>query len=301
VRYVELSASVPSRDAERAADALRQATGEHAAIDQPFEQRDLESDATLLDDRAAIVRVYLRDAAGATAVDAARVALADAGLSSDVSVRDVAEEDWAESWKEHFHPTRFGERIVIVPTWRAYEAAADDAVIFLDPGMAFGTGQHETTRMCLEALERRISPSDAVLDVGCGSGILSLAAGKLGAGQVVALDVDPDCVRITRENVAQNKLDGVVSAAEGSAGAMWPLDAPPSGRFDIVVANIIAAVIIDLAVALVDVLQPGGALIVSGIIAEREGETVEALRAAGASVEHVRALGEWRCIEAVRA
>ncbi|HEY8172459.1 MAG TPA: 50S ribosomal protein L11 methyltransferase, partial [Dehalococcoidia bacterium] len=93
----------------------------------------------------------------------------------------------------------------------------------------------------------------------------------------------------------------VVSAAEGSAGAMWPLDARPSGRFDIVVANIIAAVIIDLAVALVDMLQPGGALIVSGIIAEREGETVEALRAAGASVEHVRALGEWRCIEAVRA
>jgi ribosomal protein L11 methyltransferase len=140
-----------------------------------------------------------------------------------------------------------------------------------------------------------------VLDVGCGSGILSLAAAKLGAGSVVALDVDDAAVRITRENARTNCVDSVIVAAQGSLGERWPFDDDAGGRFDIVVANIIARVIVELARDLVDALAPGGHLVVSGVIEEREREVREALKAAGARLDDVHWMGDWRCIEAVRA
>jgi ribosomal protein L11 methyltransferase len=173
-------------------------------------------------------------------------------------------------------------------------------VITLDPGMAFGTGQHETTRMCLEELERAVTAGDAVLDVGCGSGILSLAAARLGAASVTAVDIDADCVRVTRENVRMNALDATVRAGEGTLGEAWPFSDAPDDRFDVVVANIVARVIIDLAGPLVRSLRPHDTLIVSGVIAEREHQVAEALTAAGALIAATRAMGDWRCIVARR-
>jgi ribosomal protein L11 methyltransferase len=267
-------------------------------IEAPFVQHDLESDAVVDPAARRTIHGYATHDAGEGAARDVGRALAEAGVVAAISRRDVEEEDWAESWKEHFHVERFGEHLVVVPTWRAFEAARGDITIALDPGMAFGTGQHETTRMCLEALERAVRPGMAVLDAGCGSGILSLAAAKLGAREVVALDIDANCVRVTSDNARLNGVEAVVAARQGSVGDAWPADLA-ARSFDVVVANIIARVIIEAAPALADALAPGGRLIVSGIIAEREGETVAALTAQGIEIASVRGMGEWRCIEGV--
>ena len=298
MRYTELAASVAAPQSEPAADVLRALTGRDVWIEFPFSQADLESDAIVDTAGNAIVHAYADG--GALAAAAVRDALTRAGIAADVTERAVDEEDWAEAWKEHFHVERFGDHIVVVPSWRSFTPVAGDVVLTLDPGMAFGTGQHETTRMCLEALERAVRPGARVLDVGCGSGILSIAAAKLGAREVLAVDVDPNCVRVTRENALSNGVERVVHAAEGSAGAGWPFETPAAGRFDVVMANIIARVIIAIADPLAEALAPGGKLVVSGVIGEREAEVTQALGAAGLRVEAVRSMGEWRCIEAVR-
>jgi ribosomal protein L11 methyltransferase len=296
VDYIELTVAVAAGEAERAADALR-ALACGVAIEHPFRQQTPEHGASIERDGVALVRVYVRPDERDRACVRAAAALAAAGLEARTSVRDVAEADWAEAWKEHFHVERYG-RIVVVPSWGEYRAVEGDAVIALDPGMAFGTGQHETTRMCLEALGRTVTAGMRVLDVGCGSGILSLAAAKLGAREVVALDVDPDAVRITRENAAANGMDAI-GAQEGSLGDAWPLAAPPAD-FDVAVANIIAGAIIEMAPELAGAVRAGGRVIVSGIIADREGETRAALERVGLTIDDVRAMGEWRCIEARR-
>ena len=298
--YVELTAEVPTACADRAADILRTLGDGGAWIETPFSQRDLESDAEPRDGPA-FVHVYLRGEEADANASLARMALVAEGIDAQVSVRRVAEVDWAEAWKEHFHVERFGEHIVVVPSWREFSPDSNDVVITIDPGMAFGTGQHETTRMCLEALERRVTPGMRVLDVGCGSGILSIAAAKLGASEVRALDIDDDCVRITRETARVNGVDGTVRAGDGSLGGAWPFREPASGAYDVVVANIIARVIVDLADVLGDALAPGGRLVASGIIGEREREVIAALEGAGLVFDSARALGEWRSIEAVRA
>ncbi len=299
MQYIEITAAVAADATETAADILRGLTGRDVSIELPFTQPDLESDA-IVDRRGdAIVRSY-HDGGGAPEVlDAARAAFAAGGIEARLSAREVAEEDWAESWKEHFHVERFGEGIVVVPSWRVYEPRAGDVVLTLDPGMAFGTGQHETTRMCLEALERAVRPGVRVLDVGCGSGILGIAAAKLGAREVLAVDIDANCVRVTEENARANGVEDVVRAAEGSMGAAWPFDVP-AAAFDVVVANIIARVIIEHAAELVAALAPCGRLVVSGVIGERERGVTDALRAEGARIASVKAMGDWRCIEAGR-
>ncbi len=300
MNYIEITAAVSTADVEHASDVLRAHTGLDVSIEAPFTQADLESDAVLSTGGTALVHAYLRgDEAGRALASSAPDAFAAAGLSADLAQRIVAEEDWAESWKEHFHVERFGRRIVVVPSWRSYEAKPDDVMLTLDPGMAFGTGQHETTRMCLEALEGAVVPGSRVLDVGCGSGILAIAAAKLGATIVCAVDVDPNCIRVTRHNAGDNGVGDIVCAEAGSLGGDWPF--PAEAPFDVVVANIIARVIIDLAEPLIASLAPDGRLIVSGVIGEREREVCVAIAAAGADVTSVRAMGDWRCIEAVRA
>ena len=299
MRYVEIAAAVSAGQIEPAADILRALTGRDVWIARPFAQPDLESDAIIDAGGDAVVRGYADAADGARAAESVRDALAEAGIAARVSSREVAEEDWAESWKEHFHVERFGERVVVVPSWRAYEPLPGDVVLTLDPGMAFGTGQHETTRMCLEQLELAVRPGMRVLDVGCGSGILSIAAAKLGAREVLAVDVGADCVRVTEENARANRVDGIVRAKRGSLGEAWPFETPAAG-FDVVVANIIARVIVELALSLAGALAARGRLIVSGVIGERERDVASALKAARMRIAGVRAVGEWRCIEAER-
>jgi ribosomal protein L11 methyltransferase len=296
VRYIEIIAEVPAADAERTADILRTATESGAWVEMPFSQQDVESDAEV--ERSGTWRVHAFLPADADRGDAllqARQLVDEAGIRADIQARVIADEDWAEAWKEHFHVERYGERIVVVPTWREYEPREGEAVLTLDPGMAFGTGQHETTRMCLEALERVVRPGSRVLDVGCGSGILAIAAGKLGAGDVVAVDVDPVCIEVTSSNAAANGVP--VRAAQGSLGESWPFPEAACG-FDVVVANIVAAPLIAMAANFGKALATEGRLVVSGVIASREAEVVTAFEGAGLRVGDVRGLGEWRCIEA---
>jgi ribosomal protein L11 methyltransferase len=185
---------------------------------------------------------------------------------------------------------------VIRPSWREYVPGPDDVVIDLDPGMAFGTGQHETTRGCLVMLEETVRPGMRVLDAGTGSGILAIAAVKLGASSVTAVDVEPQSIAVARENAARNGVTERIRVARGSLGADWPFDSPPQRIADLVVANIHARVLIDLAVELTAALTPPGALILSGIIADREADVHDAYHALGYSVTNELAEGDWRTL-----
>jgi len=241
---------------------------------------------------------HLRQIAGAFA------SLGVEGEIGPLEARRIAEEDWANAWKEHFHVLHLGRRTVIKPSWRDYEPQGDEVIVELDPGMAFGTGLHPTTRNCLRLLEEIIRPGDRVLDVGTGSGILAIAALKLGAARVLALDVSAVAVEATRANAAANgeidRIEVRLATLEGAAGEPYfPL--PPNsavlgaevGTYDVVVANIIARVIGQLAPALVRAVRPGGTLIASGIIEERRAEAEGPLRAAGLTDVRAVVEGDW--------
>ncbi|NJN65654.1 MAG: 50S ribosomal protein L11 methyltransferase [Chloroflexaceae bacterium] len=209
-------------------------------------------------------------------------------------VRVLEEEDWAQSWKKHYTIQHIGERTVIVPSWLDYAPRPGDVVLHLDPGMAFGTGLHPTTRLCLHLLERSVRPGARVLDVGSGSGVLSIAAAKLGAASVLALDLDHTAVAVTSENVTRNGVHDTVRVRQGSIGdgSAQESETAPSG-FDVVVANLIASVLIDLSHDLAAALSAGGVLISSGIILSREDEVALALAAAGLDLEQHCREDEW--------
>ena len=203
-----------------------------------------------------------------------------------LQVRSVDDADWTDAWKRHYVPQRIG-RVVIVPSWVAHEAAADDAVITLDPGMAFGTGLHPTTRACLELLQAVEPMPDRMLDVGAGSGILALAALRLGAGSAVGFDTDSLAVTAARDNADRNGVADRLEIRHGS------LPAVAEERFSLVVANLVAAVLIGLAQRLADHVEPGGVMLAGGIIVGRADEVVGALGAVGLTVTDRRDDGEW--------
>jgi len=293
-RYIEVTALTAPGHAEAVADILRSLADSGAWIERPFSQRSLEQDARVDVNAPVRVHVYFRGDDATANAGLVAPALRAAGLDAEVSRRDVQAADWAEAWKEHFQVERYGRRLVVAPSWRAFAPASGDVVIRLDPGMAFGTGQHETTRLCLEALEACGVAGRRVLDLGCGSGILAIAAAKLGAGDVLAVDIDADCVRITKDNVRLNGVERVVHARHGSVET-----ASGGAPFGLVIANIIAGVLIDLAPAIRELLGDEGRLLASGIISERRDEVIAAFEAAGLTIAGTRALGEWRLIEAV--
>ncbi len=209
-----------------------------------------------------------------------------------INCREVQEEDWASAWKEYFHPLRVSEHIVIKPSWEEYIPATGDIVIELDPGMAFGTGTHHTTAMCIRCLEDAITPDNVVFDVGTGSGILAVAAAKLGAASVRAVDLDPVAVRVAKENIAFNNVTACVEITQGD------LLTGITGKADVIVANIIADIIIKM---LPDVrlrLADHGVFISSGIISERLGDVTAALIDNGFVVDRVIEEGGWVAIVA---
>jgi ribosomal protein L11 methyltransferase len=204
-------------------------------------------------------------------------------------VRVLAEEDWAHAWKAHYHPFRVGEHLVIVPSWEPAGPGPGDTIILLDPGMAFGTGLHPSTRLCLTLLEAHLRPGDSVLDLGTGSGILAIAAAKLGAASVLARDIDPVAVEAARENVARNGVDHAVRVEEGSLP-----EAGAKTRFDLVLVNILAEVIVRLlGEGLAEVVKPSGKLILSGIIAPKADDVEAALAARQFTVGEQRTEGDW--------
>ncbi|MBR4038635.1 MAG: 50S ribosomal protein L11 methyltransferase [Clostridia bacterium] len=206
--------------------------------------------------------------------------------------QNVQEQDWAENWKKYYKPFRAGERLVIKPSWEAYEEKEGDLVLELDPGMAFGTGTHETTFMCMEQLEKYVTPGCKTIDVGCGSGILGLAAAKLGSDDVLAIDLDELAVKVAAENTVKNGLADKVRVVHGD------LLEKADEMADVIVANIIADVICFLCGPAKKHLLPGGTFICSGIIREREDDVQTALAAAGYEVCNRLAKGSWVCLAA---
>jgi ribosomal protein L11 methyltransferase len=213
----------------------------------------------------------------------------------ELTTRIVDEEDWAEAWKDHFHVMRIGRRLVIKPSWRRHQRTGDEVVIDLDPGMAFGTGLHPTTRLCLEVLEHRAAagPLGRTLDVGCGSGILSIAAVKLGATRVLAVDIDPIAIEATLANSRHNRVGRRIRALDGTIPT-------GEGPFDLVLANLIAGLLIEHAATLNAELVLGGTLIASGIFIDREPEVRKALEGAGLRITDRRHESDWVALEAVR-
>ena len=198
-------------------------------------------------------------------------------IPAEIECIGVHEEDWANSWKQYYKPIKTGEKLVIVPEWETYDPADGEIVVLMDPGMAFGTGTHETTRLCAMLLEKYVRPGDRMLDVGCGSGILAICAAKLGAGSCFACDIDPVAVRIAGENAALNQTAQVET---GVSDLLAQAKKVPGG-YHVCCANIVADVIIRLSPEIGGFMEPDGVLIVSGIITERAEETVSALKAAG--------------------
>ncbi len=217
--------------------------------------------------------------------------LAAAGIANEVAAETVCEEDWANNWKKYFKPLPVGERLLICPSWEQTDNPDGRAVLSIDPGMAFGTGGHDTTRLVLEALEKHVTAGCDFLDIGCGSGILSIAACLLGAGTAFGVDIDALAVRTAKENGALNGLtEPRYTIVQGD------LADKVSGRYPVIAANIVADAIIALSPAVPALLAEGGVYIVSGIIDTREQDVLEALGALGFAVAERYEHGGWLCL-----
>lgn len=207
-----------------------------------------------------------------------------------VSLSNVNESDWANEWKKYYKPTKIGQQIVVKPTWEDYKEQEGDLIIELDPGMAFGTGTHETTTMCIRELEKYVDSTKRVFDIGCGSGILAITAAKLGAKEVVAGDLDEVAVRVSKENC---QLNNVLEKVIVKYGSLFEV---VEGKADVIVANIIADIIKMLANDVSEFLNEDGIFISSGIIHAKTDEVVESLEKNGFVIVDIVKLGEWSAI-----
>jgi ribosomal protein L11 methyltransferase len=304
--WVELSVAADIEAVEAVSEILTRFAPGGTSVEPGFGLTNEGLGAVVDRSKPAIVRAYLPglDPAGVRqAIEEATAALGHLqafGLRpiGELTTRIVREADWAEAWKSHFPVLRVGRRLVIRPTWRRHRRQPGDVVLSLDPGMAFGTGLHPTTRLCLAALEtladegRLASGGGRVLDVGCGSGILAIAAGKLGARDLLGVDTDPIAVESTLANARRNGLTRRIRARQGSV---------PTGErpFDLVLANLIASLLVQLAPDLRGELAPGGRILASGIFRDREGDVVGAFRAAGLEIGRRWVEEDWVALEAI--
>jgi ribosomal protein L11 methyltransferase len=310
--WVELSVAADIEAVEAVSEILTRFAPGGTSVEPGFGLTDEGLGAVVDPTKPAIVRAYLpgldRDGVVSAIAEAATALghLQAFGLRpiGDLETRLVREADWAEAWKSHFPVLRIGRRLVIRPTWRRHRRLPGDVVLSLDPGMAFGTGLHPTTRLCLAALETLADEgrfarggardgSARVIDVGCGSGILAIAAAKLGAGELLGVDTDPIAVESTAANA---RLNGQVRRVRVRQGSV------PSGErpFDVVLANLIASLLVMLAGPLRDELVPGGRVLASGIFRDREGDVRAAFEAAGLTIGRRWAEEDWVALEAVR-
>lgn len=274
VRWRELSVALPDSAGPDTVEALFSIFDEIGA-----------PGSVLYDDPPRVAAYLPDDRNGDSAALQAQLRLASTGLT--LASRVIEETDWSEAWKAFFRPRRIGRRLVVCPSWEQTEAGPDDIVLDLDPGQAFGTGEHPTTQMCLELLEHHLRARDDVLDIGVGSGILSIAALKLGADRVVCCDVDPVSVAVARENLQRNgcgdRADVVLAEGVGWCRAL----------FDLTVSNIVSATLVRLAGDVVSHLKPGGLWILSGISRDNENSVHAACENAGFAPVERREDGEW--------
>ena len=303
--WLELSVEADPEAVEAVSEILGRFASGGTTVEPAFDLVEDGLGASIDPTRPAMVRGYV-PARDASAAEAAAAQAAEAlghlqafGLRTigELRTRVVHEADWAEAWKAFFPVLRVGRRLVIRPTWRRHRREPGDVVLALDPGMAFGTGLHPTTRVCLAALEALADDGRVkearVLDVGCGSGILAIAAVKLGATAAHGVDTDPIAIESTAANARRNRLGRRVTARLGSL----PSGEPP---FEVVLANLIAGVLVSLAGALREELRPGGTLLASGIFLDREAEVRRAFESVGLIVRDLRAEGDWIALAATR-
>ena len=310
--WLELAVTCDPEAVEAVSEILSRVAPGGVSVEPGFRLTDEGLGAVADPSQPATIRAYLpaRDPRAVreavTTADRALGHLGAFGLREigELATTVVHESDWATAWKRHVRVMRIGRRIVIRPTWRRHRRAPDDVVIAMDPGMAFGTGLHPTTRLCLAGIERWADDGllahgaardgrARLLDVGCGSGVLAVAAGLLGAGELIGLDTDPLAIEATLANARRNRLARRVRAWQGSVPS-------GAGPFDLVAANLIASVLISLASGLRDELRPGGRLLASGIFVDREGGVRSAFVAAGLVIVHREAEGDWVALDVER-
>ncbi|MCU0506009.1 MAG: 50S ribosomal protein L11 methyltransferase [Chloroflexi bacterium] len=311
--WLELSVLADPEAVEAVCEILSRVAPGGTSVEPAFDLVDDGLGARVDPTRPAVVRAHLpaRDRAAARA--ALRRVREDLGHLQafglrpigEVTARVVVESDWAGAWKRHVGVMRIGRGIVIRPSWRRHRPAPGETVVALDPGMAFGTGLHPTTRLCVAGIERWADEGlvargaaagggpARVLDVGCGSGILAIVSARLGAARVVGVDTDPIAVEATVANARRNHVARRVRAVHGSLPA-------PGGPFDLVLANLIAGVLVALAPHLADAVRPGGRLLASGIFVDREGEVRDAFAAAGLAVVDRATEGDWVALDVTR-
>ncbi len=218
----------------------------------------------------------------------------------EITMKNVAEEDWANNWKKYFKPFPIGEKIMIKPSWEELPEQTDKVVLQIDPGHIFGTGTHETTQLCITLLERYLQKEDTMLDIGCGSGILSIAGLLLGAKEADAIDIDPNAIKIAYENSDRNQIDRArYHVAAGDVLEDTAVQDMYKGKnYDVVVANIVADIIIALTKQVPDYIKQAGIFVCSGIIVERKQDVLDALAAAKFSVVEVVEKASWAAIAA---
>ncbi len=297
MHWLELTVQTHPEAVESVSELLNRYTSGGVAIEEPIELVDEGQEYRVLTGQPVTVHAYLpidgKEEAARQQVAEGLWHLSSLGPQyfGDLQTRIVHEEDWANAWKDYYHVTHIGQRLVIRPSWREYLPKNNEVVLELDPGMAFGTGLHPTTRMCLEQIEQRMRPNMHVLDVGTGSGILALAAAKLGAANVYCIDNSSVAVESAVANAEMNHMSDRVSVV---LGVLDETEASRlSGKYDLVLANIIARVIGSIASNLAQVLAPDGILITSGIVEDRRHEAEKPLLATGLKLMDQVMIDDW--------
>jgi ribosomal protein L11 methyltransferase len=297
MHWLELTVKVHPDAVESVSELMSRYSSEGVVIEEPIELIDDGQAYRVREGEPVTVHAYVpmdgteEEARQRISEGLWHFASIGAHFVGNLETKSVNEEDWANAWKEHFHVTQIGKRIIIRPSWREYTPKDEEVVITLDPGMAFGTGLHPTTRLCLEEVERRTRPGMRVLDVGTGSGILALAAAKLGATHVYAIDNSSVAVESATENATLNgqseRIEAVLGTLDEEAAQRM------AGQYDLVLANIIAHIIGSIAPQLAQVLAPDGQLVASGIIEARRQDAEAPLLAAGLELVEQRMIEDW--------
>ncbi|HUF53490.1 MAG TPA: 50S ribosomal protein L11 methyltransferase [Dehalococcoidia bacterium] len=300
VPLIEIAVETAGIDSELVADAFRQACPAGVAVETPS-RLDKATETYVPDgDSSALVKGYVPATEDAERIrQSLQIALSGAPLDRPLVWREntrLEETDWRDSWKKYFGVQKIGRAMAIVPSWVDYRLKDGETAVRIDPGMAFGTGQHPTTAMCLAGLEAIGCRDAGVLDLGCGSGILSIAAALLGARRVVALDIDPQAIKATNDNAESNGVAGVIQAAIGTLEA----GEGPEMEFDVVLANISGLTLDRLAPEILRSLKADGRLVASGFLDDAVDGLKAAFEATGFEIERVEAEGVWRAIVARR-
>lgn len=281
MQWRELSVKVPAKDLQTAEDIANMTVSHGISVEdysdlefsaEKIAHTDLIDPALLAKDKtAAVIRIYFD---GEPELEDAEAYITErlgaAGIDYAISRKSVDEKDWAENWKRYFKPVEIGEKLAVCPTWENYRRNGNRTVLKIDPGAAFGTGTHATTRLCLEMMQDFISGGERVLDVGCGSGILGIAAALLGAAETVGVDIDPLAARVANENAELNGVGDVCRFFEGN------LTDTVHGEYDVCFANIVADTVIELLKSAGGCLKPGGIMLCSGIIDARKQDVLAA-------------------------